>query len=310
MGASAIAITILVDNQAGPGLTTEHGFSLWIETDGRRILFDTGQGPALPMNARTLGVDLQQTDMLVLSHGHYDHTGGIPHVLQVAPNAHVYCHPGVVQPRYSLRNGSPKPAHMPSESMAALDRLPEKNLHWTSEAVRLSENIGLTGPIPRQTTFEDTGGAFFLDPEARHADPIEDDLALWIKTDQGLVVCVGCCHAGIINTLTHVRRLSGVARIRAVIGGLHPTRTAVLIFSDAGAARNRYSYERVDMTRAFLNRVYQSVRYVAWLNPMPAARWANTSAAAIAGTVPMFEVSHEGLQNAISVLRGRTVSRG
>lgn len=221
MGASPIAITILVDNQAGPGLTTEHGFSLWIEADGHHILFDTGQGPALPVNAGTLGVDLRQTDMVVLSHGHYDHTGGIPHVLQVAPNAHVYCHPGVVQPRYSLRNGSPKPAHMPSEAMAALDRLPEKNLHWTSEAVRLSENIGLTGPIPRQTTFEDTGGAFFLDPEARHADPIEDDLALWIRTDQGLVVCVGCCHAGIINTLTHVRRLSGVAPIRAVIGGLH-----------------------------------------------------------------------------------------
>lgn len=221
MGASPIAITILVDNQAGPGLTTEHGFSLWIEGDGRHILFDTGQGPALPMNARTLGVDLRQTDMVVLSHGHYDHTGGIPHVLQVAPNANVYCHPGVVQPRYSLRNGSPKPAHMPSASMAALDRLPEKHLRWTSEAVMLSENIGLTGPIPRQTTFEDTGGAFFLDPEARHADPIEDDLALWIKTDQGLVVCVGCCHAGIINTLTHVRRLSGVAPIRAIIGGLH-----------------------------------------------------------------------------------------
>jgi 7,8-dihydropterin-6-yl-methyl-4-(beta-D-ribofuranosyl)aminobenzene 5'-phosphate synthase len=221
MGASPIAITILVDNQAGPGLTTEHGFSLWIEADGRHILFDTGQGPALPVNARTLGVDLRQTDMVVLSHGHYDHTGGIPHVLHVAPNAHVYCHPGVVQPRYSLRNGSPKPAHMPSASMAALDRLPEKHLRWTSEAVMLSSTIGLTGPIPRQTTFEDTGGAFFLDPEARHADPIEDDLALWIKTDQGLVVCVGCCHAGIINTLTHVRRLSGVAPIRAIIGGLH-----------------------------------------------------------------------------------------
>jgi 7,8-dihydropterin-6-yl-methyl-4-(beta-D-ribofuranosyl)aminobenzene 5'-phosphate synthase len=110
---------------------------------------------------------------------------------------------------------------MPSESMAALDRLPEKHLYWTSKAVMLSENIGLTGPIPRQTPFEDTGGHFYLDPEARHVDPIEDDLALWIKTDEGLVICVGCCHAGIINTLNHARRLSGVARIRGVIGGLH-----------------------------------------------------------------------------------------
>ena len=103
------------------------------------MLFDTGQGPALPVNARALGVDLRETDLLVLSHGHYDHTGGIPHVLHVAPNAHVYCHPGVVQPRYSLRNGSPKPVHMPSKSMAALDRLPEQYLHWTSAAIMLSE---------------------------------------------------------------------------------------------------------------------------------------------------------------------------
>jgi 7,8-dihydropterin-6-yl-methyl-4-(beta-D-ribofuranosyl)aminobenzene 5'-phosphate synthase len=145
----------------------------------------------------------------------------MPHVLHAAPSVQIYCHPAVVQPRYSKRNGSPKPIQMPSESMATLDRLPEKHLHWTSVAVMLSENMGLTGPIPRQTPFEDTGGPFFHDPGARHADPIEDDLALWIRTEQGLVVCVGCCHAGIINTIDHIRRLSGVSRIRAIIGGLH-----------------------------------------------------------------------------------------
>jgi uncharacterized protein with von Willebrand factor type A (vWA) domain len=97
--------------------------------------------------------------------------------------------------------------------------------------------------------------------------------------------------------------------LETVIGEMHPTRTAVMIFSDAGAARDRYSYERVDMTRAFLRRLYQSVRYVAWLNPMPMDRWANTSAAAIAQTVPMFDVSRAGLQDAISVLRGRVITR-
>jgi uncharacterized protein with von Willebrand factor type A (vWA) domain len=97
--------------------------------------------------------------------------------------------------------------------------------------------------------------------------------------------------------------------LEAVIGGLHPTRTAVLIFSDAGAARDRYSFERVDMTRAFLRRVTQTVRHVAWLNPMPRERWAHTSAAAIAQSVPMFEISREGLQDAIDVLRGRTITR-
>lgn len=91
MAAPAITITILVDNQAGPGLMAEHGLALWIETEDRRILFDTGQGDALPANARALGLDLRTTDLLVLSHGHYDHTGGLHHALRAAPHAKVYC---------------------------------------------------------------------------------------------------------------------------------------------------------------------------------------------------------------------------
>lgn len=86
-------VTILVDNQAGKGLIAEHGLSLWIETEDERILFDTGQGGVFANNAQMLGIDLGQTDMLVLSHGHYDHTGGIPQILQQARNINVYRHP-------------------------------------------------------------------------------------------------------------------------------------------------------------------------------------------------------------------------
>ena len=80
---------------------------------------------------------------------------------------------------------------------------------------------GLTGPIPRLSGFEDTGGPFYLDPEGTIPDPIEDDMALWIATDRGLVVCLGCAHAGVVNTLEHIIRLTGTDRILAVIGGLH-----------------------------------------------------------------------------------------
>ena len=217
----AVDITILVDNEAGPGLDAEHGLALWIETNGQSILFDTGQGTALPINTQRLGIDLGKTDRIVLSHGHYDHTGGLPHVLGSSPGAEVYCHPGVVRPRYSRRDGSTKPVQMPPPTMAALDHIPEHNLHWASEAVRLSDSVGLTGPIPRRTRYEDTGGAFFRDRVAQSPDAIEDELALWIRTDVGLIVCVGCCHAGLVNTLNHACRQSGAARIRAVIGGLH-----------------------------------------------------------------------------------------
>ncbi|MCD4688621.1 MAG: MBL fold metallo-hydrolase [Desulfuromonadaceae bacterium] len=97
-----IKLSILVDNYGDDGLSVEHGFSLWIETAYTRILFDTGQGPALPGNACALECDLSQADILVLSHGHYDHTGGVPHVLNVNPGIQVYCHAGVFLPSYSI----------------------------------------------------------------------------------------------------------------------------------------------------------------------------------------------------------------
>ncbi len=214
-------ITILVDNQAAGGLVAEHGLSLWIEAEGKRILFDTGQGAALERNAGMLGVDLGRTDILVLSHGHYDHTGGIPCVLRRAPLAMVYCHSGAVQPRYSISQGRARPIHMPQPAMAAIDKLPWKHLSWVQQPVWLSENVGIVAPIARETDYEDSGGPFYLDPEGRRPDPIEDDLALWIKTRSGLVVCVGCCHAGLVNTLNHVRNINFGMNIRAVIGGFH-----------------------------------------------------------------------------------------
>lgn len=221
MNTPQLRITILVDNHAGCGLIEEHGLSLWIETEGRRIVFDTGQGGALASNAKALGVNLAQADMLVLSHGHYDHTGAVPLVLRHRDDIRVYCHPATVQPRYSIRNEMPKPIAMPEQSKAALDHLHAHNLQWVSRPLRLSEKMGITGSIPRQTAYEDTGGPFFLDRKGTRPDPIVDDLALWIQTDQGVVVCVGCCHAGLVNTLRQVQQLAAEPRIRAVIGGFH-----------------------------------------------------------------------------------------
>jgi 7,8-dihydropterin-6-yl-methyl-4-(beta-D-ribofuranosyl)aminobenzene 5'-phosphate synthase len=214
-------ITILVDNRAAAGLVGEHGLSIWIEADGRHVLFDTGQGQALALNAAALDVDLRQTDTLVLSHGHFDHTGGVAHVLRTGGPIDTYCHPGVVLPRYSTRNLAPRQIQMSGSCMVAIDALPQQSLHWVQEPMRISERIGVTGPIPRETAFEDTGGPFYLDPVGRRADAMDNDLALWIETDRGLVVCVGCSHAGVVNTLQYILRLNPGSKIRAVVGGMH-----------------------------------------------------------------------------------------
>jgi 7,8-dihydropterin-6-yl-methyl-4-(beta-D-ribofuranosyl)aminobenzene 5'-phosphate synthase len=224
-------ITILVDNDsidatgaseaAAAGLASEHGLAFWVESDGRRILFDTGQGPALRANAPTTGVDLTQTDILVLSHGHYDHTGGVDHVLGLATRALVYCHPAVAQTRYSVRDGKAKPIGIPARPRKALKRLPAERLHWVLGPTMLTEHVGLTGPVPRATGHEDTGGPFYLDKAGWRPDPLEDDLALWIHTGEGLVVCFGCAHSGVVKTLRYIREITHSARIRAAIGGLH-----------------------------------------------------------------------------------------
>lgn len=218
---SVTSLTIVVDNQAQPGCLAEHGLALWVNVGKEHILLDTGQGPALAPNMNTLNLNPKQLHHLVLSHGHYDHTGGLPWVLSAAHDIQVWSHPAVVEPRYSITNEEVRPIDMPQASKRALHALPGSRVHWSSQPKWITAKIGLTGTIPRQTDFEDPGGPFFLDPQGHRPDPIEDDQALWIMTDKGLVICVGCCHAGLINTLTYIQKLTGEKRIRAVIGGLH-----------------------------------------------------------------------------------------
>lgn len=217
-----VRITILVDNISNDRIFhKEHGLSLWVEADNHRIVFDTGQSDILCHNAIKCGVDFSTADSLILSHGHYDHTGGVADVLVSNPKIAVFCHPGIFIPRYSQHvDGRLHQIGIGNVTAGALHRRVD-TIHWISQPTTITNHIGITGPIPRVVEYENTGGDFFLDTDATRPDSIDDDSAMWITTPKGLVVVTGCCHSGLVNTLMYIQTLTDNKPIYAVIGGFH-----------------------------------------------------------------------------------------
>lgn len=217
-----VRITVLVDNYVRRrGLVAEHGWACWLETPAYRILFDVGQGPALLHNARELGVPLERADAIVLSHGHYDHTGSLSALLDLVPAARVFAHPGAFEAKYSCKAGSaPRYIGMPGDRVGLPDRIGDR-LVSTIDPVEIAPGVQVTGQVPRTNDLEDVGGPFYLDEQCAHPDPLVDDQALVIRTTEGVVVLLGCAHAGVINTLSCVDQLTAAAPVHAVMGGMH-----------------------------------------------------------------------------------------
>lgn len=212
-----IRLTILSENTVRrQGLLAEHGFSCWVETPAGGLLFDTGQGMVLEHNARALGITLSQAQAIALSHGHYDHTGRLDQLLKDAPNATLYAHPDFQGCKYSKRAdsnlydvGAPKMVLDENRYVATCD---------------VTESIGgcfLTGPIPRQTEFEDVGGLFYCDDCSNQPDLLRDDQALFFRCREGLVILLGCAHSGVVNTVMHVCERADINKVYAIVGGMH-----------------------------------------------------------------------------------------
>jgi len=219
-----IRITTLVENTSHqPPLLAEHGLAFWIEYGVHKILFDTGASQIAQANAASLGIDLSQTEAVVLSHGHYDHTGGLMRVLDMAPAAGVYLHPDAVKPKFSCHeNQSCRAIGMPAFTTLLLqDPATKHPIRWNTGPQEIFPGLWITGAIRRITDYEDVGGPFFEDALRKEPDPLLDDQALFFESEEGLVVVLGCAHAGVVNTLHYIMDVTGQKRFSTVLGGMH-----------------------------------------------------------------------------------------
>jgi len=222
-----IKITILCENRAGltKNIIGEHGFSAIVEKVGQKILFDTGQGLGLELNAKTLGIDLSQIDIIILSHGHYDHTGGLLKLLPFRKKTRVICHPEVFGPKYSHKKenvAEPFKYIGPPYSKNVLKEDPNCELILQKDFKKISDQVFFSGQISRVAGFEIKDEGLKLKHQTGFSDdPFFDDISLLIETRKGPVILTGCAHSGIVNIMKHFENLTGHKQFHAVIGGTH-----------------------------------------------------------------------------------------
>ena len=217
-------LTILVDNSV-PGksdLLAEHGFSVYLETSAGSFLFDTGKGRTIVHNANLCHIDLSTIHGIFLSHGHGDHTGGLPEVLNFKSEVPVYAHPDIFIERFRWgAKGRKKYSGIPFQR----GFLEKKGavFNFNSAPVELAPGIHLTGAVPWSTEFEigDMDNRFAERNGQTVEDRLADDQSLILVTPGGLLIVLGCAHAGMINVIRHAVELTDMDRIYAIVGGTH-----------------------------------------------------------------------------------------
>lgn len=240
------SITVLVDNMAGGGpVLGEWGLSYVIKTDKHQILFDAGGGKTLKENADALEVDLSKSDAIVISHGHPDHTGGLDKALNMTGKVNLFIHPEAFSTSYWKDGSSAVPYKMALSKEEITPRV--KEIIRTTSPTEVADGIFVTGGIPRRNDFEDTGlkGIVFTDTDMRVPDQIPDDQAIFFRVPEGLVVVLGCAHAGVVNTMDYISHIMGEEKIYAVIGGSHLKSASSERLEKTIEALKRYDVQKV-----------------------------------------------------------------
>jgi len=228
MAVQDVKLTVLIENTknaSNPKLEPKHGLSVYvtatIDNNKVTVLMDTGpSSQKLLHNIKELNINLEKVNAVVLSHGHYDHTGGLIGALEkIGKQVPVVGHPTVFSPKLSMMPylrliGAPFRA-CNVESANGVPIL-------ANNPVKIADGITTTGEVPRTTSFEKVSGFWAVHKKSFVDDNMLDDQSLIIDVEgKGLVVLAGCAHSGIINTIKYAKKITGTSKVYAVFGGFH-----------------------------------------------------------------------------------------
>lgn len=197
----------------------EHGLSFWIDSGERVVLFDSGQsGSVLIHNLIELGLHSKEVAALTLSHAHYDHSGGLESIIADNPGLPLYANPDLLRPRFSLQDGDYVDIGMPF-NRRQLTQLTD--LRLSAEPLEVIPGLWTSGEIIKRNEQEGRSPHHFIPAgEGWQPDPYLDDMSMVIEAKEGLILVCGCCHAGLLNTMAHVRKVFE-RPITVVMGGSH-----------------------------------------------------------------------------------------
>jgi len=219
-----INIKILTDNSTlYEEFISEFGFSSYMETDDKKILFDLGETDCFLKNASNMGIDLTDLDYVVLSHGHHDHTNGLEYLIKLYNDNNI---PVENRPKLLAHPEAFLNRYVDEDKIGCKLSFKElaKNFQIvkSSDVFQISNNLMFLGEVPRENNFEGKDSLGEIVKEGfREADYIFDDTAIAYKAKEGLVIIAGCSHAGICNILEYSKKVTNVDNILTIIGGFH-----------------------------------------------------------------------------------------
>lgn len=227
-------LSILCDDTASSEeYLAEHGLSILVELrNGRRWLMDTGTTDVFLLNARRMGILLDDLAGIVISHGHDDHTGGLAFYPRIGGSPPVYGHPYIWHKQYEVKDGEPvRVLGMPYHARRHADPV----FRPVNGTVKLDEDLYLFTDVRREPGSHAPVGGKFFNEDGTGPCPILDDATLAMRTSRGLVAVFGCAHAGYVNILKAIRGAFPGERLLAVAGGLHLSGAEESVLAEAVA---------------------------------------------------------------------------